>query len=117
MDAPDCPLTPALRALLQMAACADTLNTKELAHLLGLKHWAVDKRFERIRESLELRSRHEALMLAAELGWIALPQTPWPHDAVGRRALAGRDDCPHLVTCVLAQAGIYCPLMGSRSGG
>lgn len=72
----DCPLPPALRALLQ--ACLDnkSTNSKVLARALSFSPQTVDTYFKRISELLGVPSRPTALIIALESGWIKLTTPP-----------------------------------------
>ncbi len=110
-------LTPALQALLQVAACAGTTNTKELASLTGYTRCTVNGMWQRIRERLGLSSRNEALILAATSGLVTLPELPWKRDAEGYLVLDGRRDCITFNTCAFERDSVDCPLTGRPSGG
>lgn len=68
-----CPLTPALKTLLETAITLRTTNNKTLADYLCVSEETVKSGFRRIGQQLETHSRSEALLHALLSGWVAMP--------------------------------------------
>ena len=75
-DAPKCPLSPALIALLQLSFDLHDTSTKTLALALTIAPSTVDTQFQRILEKLGVRSREWAVLEALEHGWISRGGNP-----------------------------------------
>jgi DNA-binding NarL/FixJ family response regulator len=69
---PHCPLTPALRGLLEAAVTLGTTNNRALAEHLICSEETVKSNFRRISLLLDNRNRAEAVLLALSKGWIEL---------------------------------------------
>ena len=65
-----CPLTPALKTLLETAVTLRTTNNKTLADHLCVSEETVKSSFRRIGQLLETHSRSEALLQALLSGWV-----------------------------------------------
>ena len=68
-----CPLTPALKNLLETAIALRTTNNKTLADHLCVDEETVKSSFRRIGQQLETHSRSEALLHALLSGWVSTP--------------------------------------------
>ena len=68
-----CPLTPALKNLLETAVLLRTTNNKILADYLRVDEETVKSGFRRIGQQLETHSRSEALLHALLSGWVSTP--------------------------------------------
>lgn len=66
-----CPLTPALKGLLEAAVALRTTNNKALADHLCVSEEAVKSGFRRMGQLLETHSRSETLLHALLSGWVA----------------------------------------------
>ncbi|WP_395090048.1 LuxR C-terminal-related transcriptional regulator [Armatimonas sp.] len=66
----NCPLTPALKTLLETAVVLRTTNNKTLADYLCVSEETVKSGFRRIGQQLETHSRSEALLHALLSGWV-----------------------------------------------
>jgi DNA-binding NarL/FixJ family response regulator len=65
-----CPLTPALRQLLEASVVLGTTNNKVLAEYLFCSEETVKSGFRRISVTLDTHSRTETLLRAIMQGWI-----------------------------------------------
>jgi DNA-binding NarL/FixJ family response regulator len=65
-----CPLTPALKSLLEAAVALGTTNNKILAQHLCVSEETIKSGFRRISQTLNTHSRSETLLLALLRGWI-----------------------------------------------
>ncbi|WP_395138133.1 hypothetical protein [Armatimonas sp.] len=65
-----CPLTPALKTLLETAVALRTTNNKTLAEYLCVSEETVKSGFRRIGQQLETHSRSETLLHALLSGWV-----------------------------------------------
>jgi DNA-binding NarL/FixJ family response regulator len=65
-----CPLTPALRQLLEASVTLGTTNNKVLAEYLFCSEETVKSGFRRISLTLDTHSRTETLLRAIMSGWI-----------------------------------------------
>ena len=66
-----CPLTPALRHLLETSLYLGTTNNKTLADYLYCSEETIKSGFRRISVTLETHSRTETLLKAMSCGWIS----------------------------------------------
>lgn len=73
----NCPLTPALRRLVQASLKLDTTDTKTLARALNLSQETVKTEFKRLLKRLDAHSRFEAIRKAQRHAWIG-PDAPPP---------------------------------------
>lgn len=67
-----CPLTPALKNLLETAVLLRTTNNKVLAAHLGVSGETIKSGFRRIGQQIETQSRSETLLHALLQGWVVL---------------------------------------------
>jgi DNA-binding CsgD family transcriptional regulator len=68
-----CPLTPALKNLLETAIALRTTNTKALAEHLCVSDETIKSSFRRIGQMLDTHSRSETLLHALLSGWVLPP--------------------------------------------
>jgi DNA-binding NarL/FixJ family response regulator len=66
-----CPLTPALRQLLEASVTLGTTNNKVLAEYLFCSEETVKSGFRRISVTLNTHSRTETLLRAIMQGWVS----------------------------------------------
>ena len=69
----NCPLTPALRTLLEATIVVGTTNNRTLAERLVCSEETVKSNFRRINQLLDTHNRAEAVLIALSHGWICLP--------------------------------------------
>jgi DNA-binding NarL/FixJ family response regulator len=67
-----CPLTPALKGLLEAAITLGTTNNRQLAEHLICSEETVKSNFRRISVLLDTHNRAEAVLIALGRGWIEL---------------------------------------------
>ena len=67
-----CPLTPALRRVLEACARLNTTSTAKISAAIRRSPNTVRSEFYRIMKQLGVRSRTEALMMALRNDWVAL---------------------------------------------
>jgi DNA-binding NarL/FixJ family response regulator len=70
-----CPLTPALRQLLEASVYLGTTNNKVLAEHLFCSEETVKSGFRRISLTLDTHSRTETLLKAITAGWVSPVQS------------------------------------------
>jgi hypothetical protein len=68
-----CPLTPALRTLLETAVALRTTNNQVLAQALGCSEETIKSGFRRTSLLLDTHSRAESLLCALLNGWVHVP--------------------------------------------
>ena len=68
-----CPLTPALRTLLETEIALRTTNNQALAEALICSEETVKSGFRRISMLLDTHSRAESLLHALLQGWVRVP--------------------------------------------
>lgn len=73
-----CPLTPALKNLLETSLTLKTTNNRILAEHLCVSEETIKSGFRRIGQVLETHSRSEALLQALWSGWVRLENLPEP---------------------------------------
>jgi DNA-binding CsgD family transcriptional regulator len=71
-----CPLTPALKTLLETAIELRTTNNKILAERLCVSEETVKSSFRRMGQLLDTHSRSETLLHALLSGWVLPPSLP-----------------------------------------
>jgi DNA-binding NarL/FixJ family response regulator len=69
----NCPLTPALRTLLEATIAVGTTNSRTLAERLVCSEETVKSNFRRINQLLYTHNRAEAVLIALSQGWICFP--------------------------------------------
>jgi DNA-binding CsgD family transcriptional regulator len=71
-----CPLTPALKTLLETAVELRTTNNKALAEKLCVSEETIKSGFRRMGQLLDTHSRSETLLHALLSGWVLPPSLP-----------------------------------------
>ncbi len=66
-----CPLTPALKGLLEASVILRTTNNKALADHLCVSEETIKSGFRRMGQLLETHSRSETLLHALLSGWVS----------------------------------------------
>jgi DNA-binding NarL/FixJ family response regulator len=73
-----CPLTPALRGLLEAAVTLGTTNNRNLAQYLICSEETVKSNFRSISVLFDTHNRAEAVLIALSRGWIELKRENTP---------------------------------------
>lgn len=74
----NCPLTPALKALLEATVSLGTTNNRTLADHLYRSEETVKSNFRRISMLLGTHNRAEAVLIALSRGWIPIFESAEP---------------------------------------